>query len=166
MRGYERGRNVMLICGDFNTLACNAINNSETLMEDCNMEIPETAMSRFKSTKKAEAFTDRLLNNSICFVNGRSKSDGAAKATFDNARSSSVLDYGIVNEEAWKSILDMAVVSRVASDHNPLILNMRTNPLWLKSRGSMRERSSHQIIDGEYGGMIGSNNRDSRNFNL
>ncbi|KAJ1092153.1 hypothetical protein NDU88_005265 [Pleurodeles waltl] len=93
------------------------------------MGILETALSCFKFAKKDEAFTDLLFNDSLRFVNGRSKSDGAAKATFNNGRSSLVIDYVIVNVEAWTSILDMTEVSRVESDHNPLVLTMRTDDL-------------------------------------
>ncbi|KAJ1175614.1 hypothetical protein NDU88_000901 [Pleurodeles waltl] len=110
----------MLICGHFNTLACDAIYNSETLMEDRNLGIPETAMSCFKST-------DLLLNNDFRFVNGRSESDCAAKASFDNGSSSSVIDY----VESWKSILNMTVVHRVEYDHNPLVVNVRMKALGL-----------------------------------
>ncbi|KAJ1125825.1 hypothetical protein NDU88_004243 [Pleurodeles waltl] len=95
------------------------------------MGIPEIAMSRFRSTKKAEAFTDLLLNNGLRFVNGRSKSDGAAKATFNNGKSTLIIDYVIINMEAWSSILDIAVVNRVESDHNPLVLVMRADALGL-----------------------------------
>ncbi|KAJ1127850.1 hypothetical protein NDU88_006243 [Pleurodeles waltl] len=45
----------------------------EILLEDHSMGIPETAMSHFKLKKKAQAFTDLLLNNGLCIVNGRSK---------------------------------------------------------------------------------------------
>ncbi|KAJ1172951.1 hypothetical protein NDU88_004793 [Pleurodeles waltl] len=107
------------------------MNSQEILLEDCSMGIPKTAMSCFKSTKKAEAFTNLLLNNGLCFVNGRSKTDGAANVTFINGKSSSIIDYVIVNMEAWSSILDMAVVSRVESDNNPLVLVMRTHALGL-----------------------------------
>ncbi|KAJ1137071.1 hypothetical protein NDU88_003484 [Pleurodeles waltl] len=69
------------------------------------MGIPETAMNCPKSTKKAEAFSDLMLSNGLRFVNGRSKSEGAAKATFDNGRSQSVIDYVIVNVEAWPAVL-------------------------------------------------------------
>ncbi|KAJ1218008.1 hypothetical protein NDU88_005594 [Pleurodeles waltl] len=133
MTGNERGRNVMLICGDFNTLSCDAINNSEILMQDRSLGIPETAMHCFKPTKKAEAFTDLLLNNCLRFANGHTKSDVAAKATFDNGRCSSVIDYVIVNVEARKSILDMAVVNRVENNHNPLVLSMRTSAIGLEN---------------------------------
>ncbi|KAJ1192438.1 hypothetical protein NDU88_001745 [Pleurodeles waltl] len=84
-----------------------------------------------KVYKKAEAFTDLMLNNGLRFVNGRSKSSGAAKAAFDNGRSQSVIDYVMVNVEAWSATLDMAVVSRIESDHDPLALSMRLNVLGL-----------------------------------
>ncbi|KAJ1186883.1 hypothetical protein NDU88_003663 [Pleurodeles waltl] len=61
------------------------------------------------------------LSNGLRFVNGRSKSDGAAKANFDNGRSQSVIDYFIVNVEAWPAILDMAV---------NLARYLRSGPRW------------------------------------
>ncbi|KAJ1193897.1 hypothetical protein NDU88_003193 [Pleurodeles waltl] len=109
--------------------ACDAINSSEIVTEDWSLGIPETVVNCPKSTKKAEAFTDLMLSNGLRFVNGCSKSDGAAKATFDNGRSQSVIDYVIFNVEAWPAVLDMAVVSRIESDRNPLALNMRPNVL-------------------------------------
>ncbi|KAJ1127383.1 hypothetical protein NDU88_005785 [Pleurodeles waltl] len=119
----------MLVCGDFNTSGCDAINSSEIVTENLSMRIPETAMNCPKSTKKAEASTDLMLKNGLLFVNGCSKSDGAAKATFDHGRSQSVIDDVIVNVKAWSAILDMAVVSSIGRDHNPIALNMRTNVL-------------------------------------
>ncbi|KAJ1097994.1 hypothetical protein NDU88_003110 [Pleurodeles waltl] len=125
----DQDRDVILVSGDFNTLACDAINNSEIMTEDQSMGIPETTMNCPKSTKKAKAFTDLMLSNGLHFVNGRSKSGGAAKATFDNGRFQSVIYYVIVNVEAWPAILDMTVVSRIENDHNPLAVNMRPNVL-------------------------------------
>ncbi|KAJ1214342.1 hypothetical protein NDU88_001961 [Pleurodeles waltl] len=113
--------------------ACDAINSSGIVREDRSMGIPETAMRCPKSTKQAEAFTDLMLSNGLRFVNDCSKSDGAVKATFDNGRSLSVIDYVIGNVEAWPAVLDMAVVSRMESGHNPLALNMRPNVLGIGS---------------------------------
>ncbi|KAJ1091046.1 hypothetical protein NDU88_004174 [Pleurodeles waltl] len=130
--GYERDGDVILVCGDFNT-SCDAINSSEIVTEDRNMVIPEAAKSCPKSTKKAEAFTDLMLRNGLRFVNGLSKSDRAAKATFDNGRSLLVIDYVIVNGKVWPAVLDMAVVSRMENYHNPHALNMRPNILGIWS---------------------------------
>ncbi|KAJ1097952.1 hypothetical protein NDU88_003068 [Pleurodeles waltl] len=98
--GHERDGDVILVCEDFNTPACDAINSSEIVIEDRSMRIPESAMSCPRSTKKAEAFTDLMLSNGLRFVNSRSKSDAAVKATFENGISLSVIDYVIVNVEA------------------------------------------------------------------
>ncbi|KAJ1186015.1 hypothetical protein NDU88_002800 [Pleurodeles waltl] len=146
MQGYEGGRSEMLICGDFNSSVCDTINSNEILLEDRSMGISETAMSCFKPTKKAEAFTDLLLNNGLRFVNGPSKSDGAAKATFNNGRSSSVIDYVIVNVEAWTSILYMALVSKVESDYNPLVLTMRMDDLGLENTSEQASELSERVI--------------------
>ncbi|KAJ1107185.1 hypothetical protein NDU88_004578 [Pleurodeles waltl] len=110
---------------------CGVINNCEILLEDHSMGIPETAMSHFKSTKNAKAFTDLLLNNSLRFVIGHSKSNGATKATFNNDKSTLIIDYVIINMEAWSSILDVAVVNRVECDYNPLVLVMMVDDLGL-----------------------------------
>ncbi|KAJ1118944.1 hypothetical protein NDU88_007131 [Pleurodeles waltl] len=142
---HERDGDVILVCGDFNTSACDASNSSKIVIEDRSMGIPERAMSCPRSTKKAEAFTDLMLSNGLCFLTGRSKLDGAAKATFDNGRSLSVIDYVIVNVEAGPAVLDMAVVSRMESDYNPLALNMRSNVLGI---GSMA-RQAHELYERE-----------------
>ncbi|KAJ1216378.1 hypothetical protein NDU88_003980 [Pleurodeles waltl] len=126
--GNERDGDMILVCGDFNTSACDAINSSKIVIEDRSMGIPETAMSCPRSTKKAEAFTDLMFSNSLRFINDRSKSDGAVKANFDNGRSLSVIDYVIINVEAWPAVLDMAVVSRMESNHNPLAPNTAKCP--------------------------------------
>ncbi|KAJ1201691.1 hypothetical protein NDU88_005497 [Pleurodeles waltl] len=169
--GCDGGRSVMLICGDFNSSVCDTLNSHEILLEDRSMGIPETAMSFFKSTKKNnEAFTDLLSKNSLRFVNERLKSYGAAKATFNNGRSSSVTDYVIVKVEAWTSSLDMAVVRRVKSDRNPLVLIMRTDDLGLgitlgQARVYTRGRVFCPTADEEYSGMVRSTGRDSRSLN-
>ncbi|KAJ1209705.1 hypothetical protein NDU88_005078 [Pleurodeles waltl] len=115
-------------------------------MEDRSLGITESGVCCFKSTRKAEEFTDLLLNDQLRFVNGRTKADGAAKATFDNGRRSSVIDYVIVNVEALETILNIVVINRVESDHNPLVLSMRTS--------IMGKESTTRRAAGNYGCQI------------
>ncbi|KAJ3658794.1 hypothetical protein Zmor_010515 [Zophobas morio] len=53
------------------------------------------------------------------------KTNNKEEWTYVGARGESIIDYGIVNEEAWEEIESFKVGERVESDHMPLEIKIK-----------------------------------------
>ena len=74
----------------------------------------------------------KLLNlcrtSGLIILNGRTRSDAQGACTFFNSRGMSVIDYCIVNIEAWNNVYDFQVdLFNDFSDHAPIVLKLYTS---------------------------------------
>ncbi|KAJ3656719.1 hypothetical protein Zmor_015769 [Zophobas morio] len=58
-------------------------------------------------------------------LNGNKEGDEEGERTYVGTRGESIIDYGIVNEEAWEGIESFKVGERVESDHMPLEIKIK-----------------------------------------
>jgi len=68
---------------------------------------------------------DWVQNKGWYVLNGTCRGDWEGEYTYVGARGSTVIDYVIVNERAYNSVLDFKIEDRVDSDHVPLRLSMK-----------------------------------------
>jgi len=57
-------------------------------------------------------------------VNGNIRGDESGEWTYTGVRGESLVDYVIVNQEAWDKLKKMKVGERTESDHQPLEVDM------------------------------------------
>ncbi|KAJ3619462.1 hypothetical protein MTP99_005142 [Tenebrio molitor] len=55
----------------------------------------------------------------------RKKRSGTNKGTYIGSRKETVIDYGIVNEEAWERVEEFRIGEKVESDHLEIALRKR-----------------------------------------
>ncbi|XP_043271213.1 golgin subfamily A member 6-like protein 1 [Venturia canescens] len=78
-------------------------------------------------TKEGKEWCKFVKERGWRVVNGSVEGDREGEWTFVGGRGKSVIDYVIVGEEVWERVKRMEVVSRVDSDHMPVVV-------WLKGR--------------------------------
>ncbi|XP_043266634.1 uncharacterized protein [Venturia canescens] len=71
-------------------------------------------------------------------VNGSVEGDREGEWAFVGGRGKSVIDYVVVGEKVWERVRKLEVVSRVDSDHMPVVV-------WLKGRGGRRGASKKGV---------------------
>ncbi|UYV74155.1 hypothetical protein LAZ67_11002260 [Cordylochernes scorpioides] len=72
----------------------------------------------------SEQFIDRLDNNTLTILNGRTRGDRSGNYTYNSARGSSVVDYCIVSHGLLGYVHDLYIEGLPHSDHLPLIIKM------------------------------------------
>ncbi|UYV63384.1 hypothetical protein LAZ67_2003908 [Cordylochernes scorpioides] len=118
VEGYE-----VLVAGDLNTRtgAMGILHN--TLYLPCYLTTRRTSKDPVISTH-SEQFIDRLDNNTLTILNGRTRGDRSGNYTYISARGSSVVDYCIVSHGLLGYVHDLYIEGLPHSDHLPLIIKM------------------------------------------
>ncbi|UYV83557.1 hypothetical protein LAZ67_23001454 [Cordylochernes scorpioides] len=118
VEGYE-----VLLAGDLNTRtgAMGILHN--TLYLPCYLTTRRTSKDPVISTH-SEQFIDRLDNNTLTILNGRTRGDRCGNYTYISARGSSVVDYCIVSHGLLGYVHDLYIEGLPHSDHLPLIIKM------------------------------------------
>ncbi|UYV76509.1 hypothetical protein LAZ67_14000842 [Cordylochernes scorpioides] len=118
VEGYE-----VLLAGDLNTRtgAMGILHN--TLYLPCYLTNRRTSKDPVISTH-SEQFIDRLDNNTLTILNGRTRGDRSGNYTYISARGSSVVDYCIVSHGLLGYVHDLYIEGLPHSDHLPLIIKM------------------------------------------
>ncbi|UYV81851.1 hypothetical protein LAZ67_20002691, partial [Cordylochernes scorpioides] len=118
VEGYE-----VLLAGDLNTRtgAMGILHN--TLHLPCYLTTRRTSKDPVISTH-SEQFIDRLDNNTLTILNGRTRGDRSGNYTYISARGSSVVDYCIVSHGLLGYVHDLYIEGLPHSDHLPLIIKM------------------------------------------
>ncbi|KAJ3660702.1 hypothetical protein Zmor_005140 [Zophobas morio] len=73
-------------------------------------------------------------------LNGNKEGDEEGEWTYVGARGESIIDYGIVNEEAWEEIESFKVGERVESDHMPLEIKIKAKEQEYEKQERRNER--------------------------
>ncbi|KAJ3666595.1 hypothetical protein Zmor_002032 [Zophobas morio] len=73
-------------------------------------------------------------------LNGNKEGDEEGEWTYVGARGESIIDYGIVKEEAWEEIESFKVGERVESDHMPLEMKIKGNEQEYEKQERRHER--------------------------
>jgi hypothetical protein len=77
-------------------------------------------------------------------LNGNKQGDEEGEWTNIGSKGEIVIDYGIVNEEAWESVEEFRIGERVESDHLPLEISIEgTNH---KERGKGRAKKKERKV--------------------
>jgi hypothetical protein len=77
-------------------------------------------------------------------LNGNKQGDEGGKWTYIGSRGEKVIDYGIMNKEAWERVEEFRIEKKVESDHLPLEVNIeRTNH---EERGQGRAREEQKKV--------------------
>ncbi|UYV63334.1 hypothetical protein LAZ67_2003768 [Cordylochernes scorpioides] len=118
VEGYE-----VLLAGDLNTRtgAMGILHN--TLHLPCYLTTRRISKDPVISTH-SEQFIDRLDNNTLTILNGRTRGDRSGNYTYISARGSSVVDYCIVSHGLLGYVHDLYIEGLPHSDHLPLIIKM------------------------------------------
>ena len=96
----------------------------------------ELSMERGETSEKERESKDKMINKQgrdlmevieergWMVLNGSKEGDEEGEWTYEKGGGKSVIDYGIVNWEAWKRVERFEVVCRVESDHLPIVIDL------------------------------------------
>ena len=96
----------------------------------------ELSMERGETSEKERESKDKMINKQgrdlmevieergWMVLNGSKEGDEEGEWTYEKGGGKSVIDYGIVNWEAWKGVERFEVVCRVESDHLPIVIDL------------------------------------------
>ncbi|KAJ3666793.1 hypothetical protein Zmor_002224 [Zophobas morio] len=116
----EKGDEKILIGGDFNA----RLGDKGTRIID--REKGEKRGSKDKANNKEGKILWQIIEGMGWeILNGNKEGDEEGEWTYVRARRESIIDHGIVNEEAWEEIESFKVGERVESDHMPLEIKIK-----------------------------------------
>jgi hypothetical protein len=73
---------------------------------------------------KGKRLMEWIEENGWVVLNGNKQGDEEGKWTYIGSRGETVIDYGIVNEEAWKRVEEFRIGERVKSNHLQLEISI------------------------------------------
>jgi hypothetical protein len=120
----ENREDCILLGGDFNGRI--GERGARNWKEERGME-KKNPKSRWKMKRGRENWWEVL--------NGNKQEDEEVEWTYIGSREETVIDYGIVNEEAWKRVEEFRIGERVESDHLQIALRKRRGGKEQKRKG-------------------------------
>jgi hypothetical protein len=79
-------------------------------------------------------------------LNGNKEGDEEGKWTYIGNRGETVIDYGIVDEEAWERVEEFRIGERVGSDHLPLEISIEGTNQEERGKGRAKEKQRKVTI--------------------
>ena len=108
----------LLLGGDFNARIGKQGGRKDDFEEEKSLVKRET--KDIGENKQGNELIKMIEENGWSVLNGNMRGDEKGEYTYVGARGKTVIDYGIVNEEAWKEIKTFKIGERIDSDHQPL----------------------------------------------
>ncbi|KAJ3665058.1 hypothetical protein Zmor_000572 [Zophobas morio] len=116
----EKGEEKILMRGDFNA----RLGDKGTRIKD--KEKGEKRESKDKANNKERKILWKIIEEMGWeILNGNKEGDEEGEWTYVGAKGESIIDYEIVNEEAWEEIESFKVGERVESDRMPLEIKIK-----------------------------------------
>lgn len=119
----ERTEEPIMVGGDFNARI--GERGGERGWEINGEEETRGAMDKTKN-KEGEEMLEWMEEKGWSVLNGNKEGDESGKWTYYKGENRSTIDYAVVNEQAWEQIIKFEVGERIESDHQPIIVEIKT----------------------------------------
>ncbi|XP_068907834.1 cilia- and flagella-associated protein 251-like [Tenebrio molitor] len=106
----------------------------------------ERGYGKRKSKDKVEGKRLRGIEKGWEVLNGNKEGDEEGKWTYIGNRGETVIDYGIVDEEAWERVEEFRIGERVGSDHLPLEISIEGTNQEERGKGRAKEKQRKVTI--------------------
>ncbi|XP_024884581.1 trichohyalin-like [Temnothorax curvispinosus] len=117
----EREEEILCIGGDFNA----RIGGEGKNYEGDNDEERQRSSKDGVINTEGKEFLGMLEERGWEVGNGNMRGDEEGEWTYSGGRGTSVVDYMVVNREAWDRVIKLTIGERVESDHQPLEVEIR-----------------------------------------
>jgi exonuclease III len=119
----ENREEYMLMGGDFNgRIGERGAGNWE---EERRWEKKNQRQTKDKENAEERKLIERIEENGWEVLNRNKQRDEEGGWTYVGSRGETVIDYGIVNEEAWERVEELRIEERAESDHLEVALRKR-----------------------------------------
>jgi hypothetical protein len=128
----ENRENCMLLGGNFNgRVGERGTRNWEEKRENGKRK----SKDKMENAKR-KRLMERIEENGWEVLNANKQGDEEGEWTYIGSRGETLIDYGIVNEEAWERIEEFRIGERTESDHPPQELNIEGTNHEEKGKGT------------------------------